>query len=221
MMAARSSTTAALALATLVLAACAGKPPAPQWQADAQGSLQRFTTLYLRGSAGPDMVEFSRARSELASTGQASLVARAELTRCAAQVASLVFDACTGFERLRAESGAAEAAYADYLAGRASPAVAPLLPPQHRAIAGGREDPATLKAMDDPLARLVAAGVLLRAGRAHPEVLQVAVDTASGQGWRRPLLAWLGAQAQRADRAGAPEEAARIRARMELVHGGR
>lgn len=212
--------TMAIACAAL-LGACAGKAPAPQWQASAQGSLQRFTTLYLRGTSGADQVEFDRARSELASTGQPTLVARAELTRCAAQVASLVFEPCAGFERLRGEADAAEAAYADYLAGRAAPAAAPLLPAHHRAIASGREDAASLRAIDEPLARLVAAGVLLRAGRASPETLQVAVDTASDQGWRRPLLAWLGVQAERAERGGAREEAARIRARIALVLGAR
>lgn len=210
---------APLALA-LLLVACAGKPPPPAWQASASDSLQRFTTLYMRGNVAAAEAEFARARSELASTGQATLVARAELTRCAAHVASLVFDPCSGFERLRAESAAPERAYAEYLAGRIAPSQAALLPEQHRAIAGGREDAAALPAMTDPLARLVAAGVLMRSGRASPAVLQLAVDTASDQGWRRPLLAWLGVQAQRAERAGATEEAARLRRRMALVDGG-
>ena len=66
-------------------------------------------------------------------------------------------------------------------------------------------------------ARLVAAGVLFQAGRASPDLLALAVDTASAQGWRRPLLAWLGVQARRAEAAGAVDEAARIRRRMALV----
>jgi hypothetical protein len=53
--------------------------------------------------------------------------------------------------------------------------------------------------------------------RADPEVLQIATDTASEQGWRRAVLAWLGAQAMRAEKAGASEEAARLRRRMELA----
>ena len=93
------------------------------------------------------------------------------------------------------------------------------MPEQHRAVAAGREDAASLSAIADPLSRLVAAGVLLRSGRASPPVLQAAVDTASQQGWRRPLLAWLGVQAQRAERAGARDEAERIRRRMALVEG--
>ena len=137
------------------------------------------------------------------------------------QVASLVFEPCQGFEQLRRDAPPAERAYADYIAGRVTPADVPLVPEQHRAIAAGREDVGTLQAIGDPTSRLVAAGVLLRTGRATPQVVQVAVDTASQQGWRRPLLAWLGVQAQRAERSGHKEEAERIRRRMALVTEGR
>ena len=61
------------------------------------------------------------------------------------------------------------------------------------------------------------AGVLLRQGRASPALVARAVDTASEQGWRRPLLAWLGVQARLAEQAGQTGEAARIRRRMDLV----
>lgn len=203
-----------------LLAACASQQqPAPSWRAGAADSLQRYSIAYLKGDTRTEGVEFDRARNELASTGQPAMVARAELTRCAVQAASLVFEPCQGFERLRRDAPAAERAYADYIGGRVTPADVPLVPEQHRAIAGGREDAGTLQAISDPVSRLVAAGVLFRTGRATPQVVQLAVDTASQQGWRRPLLAWLGVQAQRAERSGHKEEAERIRRRMALVTG--
>ena len=73
--------------------------------------------------------------------------------------------------------------------------------------------------MADPLSQLVAAGALLQTGRASPAVIVQAIDSASGQGWRRPLLAWLGVQAQRAEQGGDLEEAARLRRRMDLTQG--
>jgi hypothetical protein len=214
----KSRIAASLAAVALV-AACSSQPPAPAWQANAHDSLQRFVAAYLEGDERSATVEFANARRELAATGDPTLVARAELTRCAVRVASLVFEPCTGFDALRADSAAPERAYADYLTGHVAPAEVPLLPPQHRSTAAGREDAGALAAIGDPVARMVAAGVLLRSGRASPPVLQVAVDTASQQGWRRPLLAWLGVQAQRAEHAGAKDEAARIRRRMDLVGG--
>ena len=205
----------------LLVAACGSKPPAPDWQMNAHDSLERYTSAFLEGHGPAAAAEFARARAALASTGQAGLVARAELTRCALLVASLAFEACAGFEALRADAPAAERAYADYLAGRIAAEWVPLLPQQHRAVAQGAVESAALRAIEDPLARLVAAGVLFRTGRASPAVLEVASDTASAQGWRRPLLAWLGVRAVRAEQAGALEEAQQLRRRMALAAGER
>ena len=203
----------------LLLVACGNRPKAPDWQLEAHGSLERYVKAFMAVDARVESAEFVRAREQLTRTGDAGLVARAELTRCALRVASLVFEPCVGFDALRHDSPAAERAYGDYLAGRSLPADASLLPPAHRALASAGADAVAVKAIDDPLARLVAAGVLFQTGRANPEVLQVAVDTASAQGWRRPLLAWLGAQALRAERAGAQLEAERLRRRIALVLG--
>lgn len=202
------------------LAGCGNKPRAPEWQVNARGSLERYIDAYLGGDARVEAAEFDRARRELGSTGQPGLVARAELTRCALRVASLVFEPCAGFEGLRADAPAPERAYADYLAGRIGLPVIGLLPPQHRSVASA-QGAAALHAIEDPLSRIVAAGVLFRKGQATPGVLALAADTASAQGWRRPLLAWLGVQAQRAEQAGAVEEAQRLRRRMALAAGER
>jgi hypothetical protein len=67
------------------------------------------------------------------------------------------------------------------------------------------------------LSRLIATALLFRAGLADPNAIVLATDTASAQGWRRPLLAWLEVQALRAERAGANEQAQRLRRRIALV----
>ncbi len=203
-----------------LLGACAGKP-VPDWQINAKDATERASNAYLAGNTRVADQEFLFARNEVARTGRIDLLARVELTRCAAQVASLVLDACTAFEKLRQDAPAAERAYADYLAGRIQPQDIGLLPAQHRTVANASPEgaAATLQSIDDPLSRLVAAGVLLQSKRASPGVLNEAVKTASAQGWRRPLLAWLGVQAMRAEQAGDNEEAQRLRRKMALVEG--
>ncbi|TAK85644.1 MAG: hypothetical protein EPO20_11635 [Betaproteobacteria bacterium] len=182
-------------LALILLAAgCAGGPQAPDWQAAAAQALQAFQRLYFAGSTDAAEAQFKTARSELASTGRADLVARAELVRCAVRTASLEFDDCPGFERLRYGARQEELDYANYLLGKAS-----------------------YKAGDDPLSRLVAFAVSLRNGVIDPAGISAAVDIASAQGWRRPLLAWLGVQLKRAEAAGDNDAAARLRKRIELV----
>ena len=213
----------------VALSACSSTPPPPDWQMNAKDSLDRAVVAYLQGNTRVEAVEFARARADLARTGRADLLARAELTRCAARVASLVFEPCAGFAALAQDASAAERAYADYLAGKIDAKDAALLPEQHRAAATATATataPAAAVAVAvavagiaDPLARLIAAGVLMQTARAEPAVMALAVDTASAQGWSRPLLAWLNVQALRAEGAGDANEAARLRRRIGLVLG--
>jgi hypothetical protein len=198
------------------LTACSSTPPPPDWQMNAKGAIERSVEAYLAGYARVEAAEFARAKSEVARTGRADLMARVELMRCAARVASLVQDECEGFEKLRPDAAAAERAYADYLAGRAV-SDASQLPPQHRAIAPQSADVSAVQNIADPLSRLVAAGVIFRRGEASPALLATAVETASAQGWRRPLLAWLGVQLIRAEKAADSGEADRLRRLIELV----
>ena len=187
----------ALLLSATLLAGCGGGPTPPDWQLNSVSALSGFQGRYLRGDTKGAEAEFLRARSELASTGRGDLVARAELARCAVRTASLEFDDCPGFEKLRADAGVEEAAYADYLAGR-----------------GQRV------ASEDALSRLVFAAVQFKSGKATPENISAAVDIASAQGWRRPLLAWLGVQEKRAETAGDQAALGAIRRRIALVNGG-
>ncbi len=213
---------AALATA-LLLAACSSTPAAPDWQASARSALDRAIKAYLVGDSRVAGVEFDLARQELASTGRADQVALAVLTRCAVRVASLDVGPCEGFDALRSDASAAERAYADYLANRVQAQDIALLPAQHRPIAAsglsGDAAVAALQAIDDPLARLVAASVLFQGGRANPAAIVVAVETASDQGWRRPLLAWLGVQLALAEKSGDVFGAEKVRRRIALVGG--
>ena len=181
-------------LLCMLAAGCSSGPPLPDWQLNASQALQAFQRDYLAGDTRAAEADFARARAEIVRTGREDLLARAELVRCAARVASLEFDDCPGFQALRAGAGPEELAYADYLAGRGAHA-----------------------ADDDALSRLVAAGVRLRTAAIDPAGIAAAVDLASAQGWRRPLLAWLGVQVQRAEAAGDGETAARLRRRMQLI----
>ncbi len=80
-------------------------------------------------------------------------------------------------------------------------------------------DMATWSRIEDPLARLVAAGVLVRRGQGSPALLDAAAQAASQQGWRRPLLAWRGVQLRWAECVGDAVLAQRLRRRIELASG--
>ena len=181
-------------LPILLLAGCSSGPVPPDWQLNSSAAMQRFTRTYLGGNTRAAEQEFLSVKQELSATGRADLMARAELVRCAARAASLEFDNCPGFEKLRADAGAEEVAYADYLAGRGKRSVT-----------------------DDALSRLVSFGVQFNSGTASPETIAAAIDVASAQGWRRPLLAWLGVQEKRAEAAGDRAALEHIRRRIFLT----
>lgn len=207
------------ALLASLLVGCSSAPPVPEWQLNTQGALRDGVLAYLSGNDRVADAEFTRARAEVAATGRADLLARAELVRCAAQVASVAADGCPAYQALAADAAAPERAYAQYLGGPWQGLAVADLPPQHRAVAAAGSD-AALAAIEDPLARLVAAGALFQAGRLSPAGMAVASDTASAQGWRRPLLAWLILQARRARDAGQADVAARLQRRIDLVSSG-
>ena len=201
------------------LAACSSQPPVPDWQMNAQGASQKAIEAYLSGNARVEKLEWDRARAEVARTGRPDLLARLELARCAAQVAALDAAPCSGYDAVATDAAEPEQAYARYLRGQLSAADVALLPKAQQAIATQQaaQAAATLAAIEDPLSRLVAAGALAVRGPLPMAVVQQAVDTASAQGWRRALLAWLINQQRLAQEQGDTALAAQVQRRLDLL----
>ena len=212
-------TKALAAISVIAIAACSSQPPAPDWALVAESATQKATAAYLQGQQRIEALQWQKARDSVASTGQPALAAKVELMRCAAQVASLEWDDCPAYEALAQDAAQEDQAYASYLQGRAQPADIELLSEAQRAVARqlGSAGDAALVEIKDPLSSLVAAGVQLRSGRASPALLQQAVDTASAQGWRRPLMAWLLLQLKSEQQAGNSEKAAQLERRLKLL----
>jgi hypothetical protein len=200
----------------LGVVACSSPPKSPDWELNAVDALRRATDAYLSGRSGVADSEFRLARAEVARTARVDQAARVELTRCAVQVASLQFEPCNGARELSADLAKPEAVYLSYLEGQALDAAdVALLPESQRGLLA---NPAALAEPKlDPLSKLVAAGVALQRKQASPATIQAAIDVSAQQGWARPLLAWLAVAKQRAQAAGATDEAQRIQRRMDLV----
>jgi hypothetical protein len=197
----------ALAL-SMALSGCASGPPPADWALTARGAIDRSTAAWLRGDDRVAEAEHAIARGALARTGDPARVARAELHRCAVRAAALVVEPCAAFDALAADATEDDRAYARHLAGTATDADRARLPAAQR-------EP--LSRIDAPLSRLVAAAVKQRRGEATADDVAMAVDTASAQGWRRPLRAWLEVQRERALAAGNATEAARLARRLALL----
>jgi hypothetical protein len=205
----------------LFLAACSGGPMPPEWQTQSHASLERFSQQYLEGNSRLAERSFAEVKAAVAATGRPELAARAELVRCALATAALDIDACEGFDAMRIEATADDQAYRAFLNGQWQAQDVGWLPSQYRAVASARDETARNKAMqqiEDPVSRLVTAGVLFRLAQLSPEGLTTAIDTASAQGYRRPLLAYLNVQAKRAEAAGDAAALQSIQKRIDLVY---
>ncbi len=208
----------ALGLAALI-GGCAGAP-APEWQSGAHVALEKFRQNYLEGNIPLAEHYFAEARMSISATGRLDLAARAELIRCALATASLSDEPCAEFDALRSYVTAEERAYAQFLAGRWQDLRARELPEPYRGVVKAGSEASQnreIGRIEDPVSRLVAAGAAFRAGRLSPAGVATAIDTASAQGFRRPLLAHLNVQAKLAEQAGDTAALETIRRRIELV----
>ncbi len=211
----------AVACSVLLLGGCAAGPLPPQWQTQAHASLDEFTQHYLQGNTRLAQRSFAQLKAAVGSTGKPELAAQVELTRCALGIAALDGEACVAFESMRGDASAEVKAYGEFVVGSLATQDAHRLPDRYRGVAGATDEAARNKAMQgiaDPVSRLVAAGVLFRQAQLSPEGLANAIDTASAAGYRRPLLAYLGVQAKRAEAAGDTVAVHSIRKRIDLVY---
>jgi hypothetical protein len=187
--------------AAVLLVGCA-QTPAPQWQGTAAQSWQRGVQAYLVGMGQVARAEFERSRSALGSTANLEAVANLELLQCAARTASLEAGKCSPSIDASYMS-AAQLAYVNYLNG-ALPSAAEqgLLPAAQQRLVnalktGGNVDAVVREVQasnEQPLSALLMCAIALDHKAANLSVVGQAVDLASQQGWRRPLLSWLTVQ---------------------------
>ena len=211
-----------LALACLVLlAACgSGGPPPPDWKTDSADLIERYQKHALLGDNTLAERYFKQAVAATGGAGRVAETARLWLVRCATRRAMLIDDACAEYADLaRIAPNAADQAYYQFVTLQWGGLDASLLPRQHQDLlraARGRRGEALGK-IDDPLARLLDASLLVMRQEADARTLALATETASSQGWRQPLLTYLKLQQKQAAAQGDATELARLERRIQLV----
>lgn len=204
-----------------LLTACgSGGPPPPDWKTDAADLVARYQKHALRGENKLAERYFHEAVSATGGAGRIAETARLWLVHCATRRAMLIDDDCAEFAELAgAAPDPASEAYHRFLTLQWEELDPGLLPPQHRALvrAAAGTRPAALARIEDPLARLLGASLLVMRREADPGVLALAAETASERGWRQPLLTYLKLQEAEAVSAGDTGALERLRLRIRLV----
>lgn len=213
---------ALLALASLVvLAACgSGGPPPPDWKSDAADLVERYQKHALLGENLLAERYFQQAVAATGGAGRVADTARLWLLRCAVRRAMLIDDTCAEYADLaQIEPDPADDAYYRFLTLHWDALDPGLLPRQHRELvrAPAEKRPGVVQRIDDPLARLLDASLLVMRREADAATLALAAETASARGWRQPLLTYLRLQEKQAEARGDATEQARLARRIRLV----
>lgn len=196
--------------------ACSTAPAPPDWQLRARQAIDRYGRAWLEGDTKQTDALFVEARGAIAVTGQLPLDARLGLIRCAYHVAVLD-STCQWNSR---DLQGPDLHYAFLIEGRWDAIDPQHIDPRYRALIAARnpaQQTTALQAIVDPLSRLIAAGALFKRAESGPVVIQIAIDTASSAGWRRPLLVWLRVAHERAQQRGDAQAVADLQRRIAMV----
>lgn len=205
----------------LVLSACGSSgPPTPDWKTDSVDFIERYKKHTLLGEHAVAERFFQRALHATGGAGRISETARLWLVRCATRRANLQDDDCSEYTELaKLETSAEDRAYYQFVTLKWSELDTAKLPAQYAGLV--KSDVARLNsqiaAIEDPLSRLLAASLVTQRGLADHATLVVAMETASSQGWRQPLLAYLKLLEKSAAARGASSEQQAYAVRIRLI----
>ena len=182
----------------LIASSGCGGHAVPAWKRHSFNYLERAKHLYLTGDRHKADRYFEKAVEEITKSGNLTVLARAYLTRCSLKVAVLIPFSCYDFDMIDdIESDAEHRAFYLFLSGALETLDVDMLPRRYaRVVSAVRTDSLTgvnvaLARIDDPLSRIIAAGVVVSIHMFDETTLQIALDTASEQGWKLAVLRYL------------------------------
>lgn len=182
----------------LFIYACGGSQPIPQWKDTTSRQLENYKINFLTDKEGIDEPHFIKARNAISSNNDLQLLAKAYLMKYALHTAVLEDFDDRDFLRIdKLEPNVANRAYYDLLKGNISQLNEANLKPAYQKLLHLMRDKnvsaATkeIASIDDPLSRLIACGIWVKYMPYNENIIKLAIDTASQDGWRRPLWAYL------------------------------
>ncbi len=184
-----------LLMFSILLVGCGSSKPKPDWTDASFNQLDNYKKSYLSGKERIAEAYFNKAVDEIKSGGDLDILARAYLTKYACQVA--VLEAFDDREYLRidaVEPVLQNRNFHSFLKGDFNNVDESQLPQQYegflRAFKSGKKD--DISKIDNPLSKLIVIGLLVKKNRDTETDLKLAIDTASQNGWKKALLAYLG-----------------------------
>jgi hypothetical protein len=182
----------------LFIYSCGGSQPIPQWKDTASRQLENYKINFLTDKEDIDEPHFIKARNAISSNNDLQLLAKAYLMKYALHTAVLEDFDDSDFLRIdKLEPNVSNRAYYDLLKGNISQLNETKLKLAYQKLLHLMRDKnlsvaaKEIASIDDPLSRLIACGIWLKYMPYDENIIKLAIDTASQDGWRRPLWAYL------------------------------
>ena len=181
----------------LLFLGCASKP-IPDWLNTSYNQLENYKKSYLSGENKIAAIQFKAAINEIRKSGDLEILSMAYLIRMALQ--ATVLENMDDDEYLKIDAlqpSLPNRSFYAFLKGEINQVDDSLLPQHYRGFckalrqSAGAESLQEIEKMEDPLSQLIALGIIVRLRQANEDVLKKAIDVASAQGWKKPLLVYL------------------------------
>ncbi|MBT8490661.1 MAG: hypothetical protein KJN62_06415 [Deltaproteobacteria bacterium] len=196
----------------------------PQWQTASFNHMETFKQYYLAGDERNAERYFSKAIAEIKKSGSMEILAKGYLTKYAVQAATL--DAIGGTEFLEINNVFPDRInmnFYTFLTGTFDTLDNEILPPRYKhfilTFHDGTIDDLNhdITQIKDPLSRLVTVGLTIKHGRYNEATLKIALNTASVEGWKKALVAYLKQIRLLYENTGHTEKAERIHKQLNIL----
>jgi hypothetical protein len=213
----------AIIVVFLGLGGCASTA-VPLWQTASFNHMDTFKQYYLAGDEKNAERYFSKAITEIKKSGRMDILGKGYLTKYGVQAATL--EAISGSEFLEINNVRPDRInmnFYSFLTGTFDTVDTEILPPRYKhfiltfqdgTIDDLNHDIAQIK---DPLSRLIAAGLTIKHRRYNEATLKIALHTASIEGWKKALVAYLKQLQSLYEHNGHTEKAERIQKQLNIL----
>ncbi len=213
-----------LLIFVISLIGCGGSKQIPDWIDDSHHHLENYKKNYLSGKERIAELQFNKAVDEIKKSGNLEILGRAYLTKYAVHIAVLeTFDEREYLKIDTLEPVLQNRIFYNFLKGSFDKVDESLLPKQYNGVLkvlrkGKYEDAAhEISKMEDPLSKLIAAGLFIQKNTYDEGILKIAIDTASQNAWKKALLAYLEKLLLFYETKKETEKAANIAQRIQLM----